>query len=155
MTALPDISRKPYALGMLAACAAAVAAGLGIASVSGEPVTSGTLLAIALTLVAGLTLCALPLAGPPLVTPDRWGLMVLAASMGRTLLVLLAMLVLVEGQGLPKKPVGFGLLAGALIMMFAEAAIAVHLLMKRERLRTPPARPNPVQTAPTSPRSVD
>lgn len=134
MSPLHDIPRKPYAFGMLIATAVALAAGLGIASMS-EGSTSGALIAVALTLLAGLALCALPLAGPPLVSPDRWGLAVLMASVARTMLVLLALVVFVEGQGLPRKPVGFGLLAGALIMMFAEAAIAVHLLMKRERLR--------------------
>ncbi len=140
MTAMEEIPRKPYAMVMLIACAASIALGIGIAAIAGAAGEHGgdqtrVMLAIGLTMLAGLSLCALPLAGPPLVTAERWGLMVLMASVGRTLLVLSAMVVLVEALGLPRQAIGYGLLSGALLMMFAEAGIAVHLLMKRERLR--------------------
>ncbi len=130
---LEPIPRRPFALVCALGVVLSVGAGVGVAASAGA--SSMVLLAIGAVLLAGGALCVLPLLGPPLVTPERWGLVVMMASMARTGLAMVAMLYMVEVLGLPRRPVVIGLLTGTLIMMAIEALAAVWLLSRRERQR--------------------
>ncbi|MDX2117493.1 MAG: hypothetical protein SFY96_04845 [Planctomycetota bacterium] len=94
-----------------------------------------TLACIGAVIAAGAALCVVPLLGPPLVTPDRWGMIVLGISGGRTLLGMGAMLILIEAFAMDRKSVVYGVLAGVTTLMIAEAVVAVLLLSQRERAR--------------------
>jgi hypothetical protein len=102
----------------------------------GSPEARGmTLACIGAVVAAGAALCVVPLMGPPLVTPDRWGMIVLGISGGRTLLGMGAMLILIEAFAMDRKAVVYGVLAGVTTLMIAEAVVAVLLLSQRERAR--------------------
>jgi hypothetical protein len=132
---LPPIPRTPYATAIGAAGLLSIVLGTGIAASAGGD--WGVQSAVATVLVMGALLAALPLVGPPLVTPERWGMIVLGVSAARTFLAAGAMLILLEVQGLDRRPVVYGVLSGTLLMMMLEAAAAVWMLTRRERLRHP------------------
>ena len=118
-------------------CAVATIAGMGIgiAMASGAGGEGMTLTAIAGAILAFGAMCIVPLIGPPLVTADRFGLVVFGVSGLRTMLVLGAMLLLIEALGLPRRPVVTGLLGGVLPIMIAEAFAAVVLIHRRDQSR--------------------
>lgn len=137
---LPDLMPQPAPIPRLpfaAICGlgalASVAGGVGMASSMGGSPDTLVGVGIALALLAGLCLAAL--AGPPLVTDDNWGLVVLGVSGVRTMAALGAMLVLVEVQGLDRKPAVYAMLAGTVVMLVAEAGAAVWLISRRDRQR--------------------
>jgi hypothetical protein len=132
---LPPIPRTPYAV--LVGGAAVLSVGLGtlIAAQMGAPLAGQV--AIAAALILGALLAAIPLLPAPLITPERWGMAVLAVSGARTMAALGAMLILIELQGLPRKPVVYAILAGTFVMMLVEAMAAVWFLSRRDRLRAP------------------
>lgn len=148
---LQSIPRRPFALAVIPAGVASVVLGVLVAAMggSGEGGTVGaasaasmggstmTLASIGLVLGLGAVLALVPLMGPPLVTAERWGMVVLCISGLRTMLAMFAMMVLIQILQLERKPVVFGLLTGTLVMMIVEAAAAVVLLSRRERLRAP------------------
>lgn len=117
------------------AAASAVGMGVGIAVAGSAGGTGAVTAAVAGVLAVGVVLAAVPLLGHPLVRPETWGLVVLGVSAARTLLALGGMLVLIEVQGLDRRPVVYGVLAGTLVMMIAEGAAAAWLLNRRERQR--------------------
>ncbi len=117
------------------AIASVVALGVGLWAASAVGAAGMTLVAIGAVIAAGAALCIIPLMGPPLVKPDNWGMVVLGISGVRTLLAMGAMLVLVEVMNLDRKGVVYGLLAGVVVLMVAEAVAAVWLLSARERAR--------------------
>lgn len=133
-TPLDPIPTRPYAIVMLLTGSLALGLGLFVSRALGGEGT--TLLAVGGALLVGVLLSVIPLLGRPLVTPDNWGLVVLGVSLGRTLLALGAMAILVELSGLPRRPVVIPLLVCTLLVMIAEAATAVWLLSRRERLRS-------------------
>mgnify|MGYP001032565077 CR=1 FL=1 len=92
-----------------------------------------TLAAITGCVLAFGATCVVALIGPPLVTQDRFGMVVLGTSAIRVVLVLAAMILLTEAAGLPKRPVVIGLLGGVLPIMVAEAFAAVVLIHRREK----------------------
>lgn len=110
-----------------------MAVGVGMASAVGGSAATLMGVGVALTLLAGLCLAAM--VGPPLVKPETWGLVVLGVSGLRTMAALGAMLVLVEVQGLDRKPAVYGLLLGTMVMLVAEAGAAVWLISKRDQRR--------------------
>ncbi len=116
---------------MAVSCAVAIAAGLFMAWRGGAD--ADTLVAIGIALGVLASVCVVPLLGPPLVSDDSWGMVVLGTGAMRTMLALGAMLVLIEMQGLPRRPVAAGILTGAVMMMVAEAVAAVRLLAWRDR----------------------
>lgn len=107
------------------ACSVLTAAYLGA--------TSETLVCIAAAIAACSAASIAPLLSPTLVTDTLWGLAVLAASAGRTILALGAMLILIQLLKLPDRPVAIGILVGVCILMIVEAIVAVSLLAKRDR----------------------
>lgn len=120
--------RGPYALLVGGASLVAVGAALLVAQNIGADERTLLALSGALMLCAGL--CVIPSLGAPLVTRERWGLVVMGVSAARTLVGMGAMLVLIEGLGLENRPVVMSLLTGVGIMMIVEAAVAVWLLAK-------------------------
>lgn len=120
--------RGPYALLVGGASLAAVGAALLVAQKIGADERTLLALSGALMLCAGL--CVIPSLGAPLVTRERWGLVVMGVSAARTLVGMGAMLVLIEGLGLANRPVVMSMLTGVGIMMVVEAAVAVWLLAK-------------------------
>ena len=130
---LETIPRAPFAVAMAAATVAALGVGLWLASEQGA--SGATLMAIGGVIGVCAALCIVPLFGEPIVTPERWGLVVMGCSAARTMLAMFGMLVLIEAQGLDRKPVVYGVLSGALILMVIEAATAVWLLSRRESRR--------------------
>lgn len=151
LTEIAPISRQSYAISMTACCLMAIGVGMAAASAAGAE--GETLVAILVALLACASLTIIPLIGPPLVTSDRWGLAVMATSAGRTMVALMGMLILLEVQNHPRKPVVYALLVATLVMMIAEAAIAVRLLAKRDRdrkLLSTPAGVSPSQASPGS-----
>lgn len=129
----PHIPRLGYGVTMAVSCAAAIGAGLFMANRAGANADTLGAVAIALTVLASV--CVVPLLGPPLVSDQSWGLVVLGCGAMRTMLALGAMLVLIEVQGLERRPVVMGILIGAMGMMIAEAAVAVRALAARDRHR--------------------
>ena len=143
---LAPIPRATFAIAMSIATVVALGVATWVASTVGA--AGLTLAAIAAVVFAGGALCIIPLIGPPLVKPDNWGMVVLAISGARTVLAMGAMLVLIEAMGLDRKGVVYGLLAGAVTLMVAEAAVAVWLLSAREHARASvlaAARPAPAE----------
>lgn len=130
------IPRLPYAAMVGFGALVSIGAGVWVAAAVGGQ--AGVQTSVAAVLVIGVLLAVVPLMGPPLVTPDRWGMMVLAVSGIRTMLAMGGMLVLIEVQGLERRPVVYGLLTGTLLMMAIEAMAAVWLLSRRERARSTP-----------------
>lgn len=130
-THLAPIPRTPYAAVM--AAASLVGMGVGLAAASSAGASPAVLMAVGAVLGIGVVLAAAPIVAQPLIKPEVWGLAVLAASGSRTLLALGGMLVLIEMQGLERRPVVYGLLAGTLVMMVAEGAAAAWLLTRRDR----------------------
>lgn len=141
------IPRAPFAIAMSVATFVALGAAMWAAIWAGA--TGMTLTAIASVVLAGGALCIVPLIGPPLVKPDNWGMVVLSISGARTLLGMGAMLVLVEAMDLDRKAVVYGLLAGIVTLMIAEATVAVWLLSARERAKAA-ARPATTSTQHTN-----
>jgi len=132
-TELAPIPRTQYGAVIAAAAVASVMLGLLAArGAGGEP---PVLTALAGVLGAGAALGVVPLLGPRVIPPGVWGLAVLGVSAARTLLALGAMLALIEVQGLERRPVVYGVLAGTGVMMIAEGAAAAWLLMRREACR--------------------
>ncbi len=131
---LAPIPRVPFAVACGVGAVASVLTGLATASGAGggQDVLIGV--GIALGLLAAMSI--VPLIGPPLISAESWGLAVLGVSGLRTIGALGAMLVLIEVQGLARKPAVYGLLIGTVVMLIAEAGAAVWLLSRRERLRT-------------------
>ncbi len=127
------IPRAPFAIAM--SIASVIALGVALWAASAVGAAGMTLAAIAAVVLAGAALCIIPLIGPPLVKPDNWGMVVLGISGARTLLGMGAMLILVEAMDLDRKGVVYGLLAGIITLMVAEAIVAVWLLSARERAR--------------------
>lgn len=130
---LAPIPRAPFALAMLCASIAALAAAYFLSTGQGAqgPVLSSIMGAVVIAcLMSGVALL-----GSPIVTPERWGLVVLGVSGARTILALGGMLILLEVQGLPRKPVVYGLLSAVFILMTVEASVAAILLNRRERQR--------------------
>lgn len=127
------IPRAPYAAAMAAATVAALGIGLWLAA--GQGASGATLMAIGGVIGACAALSIVPLLGEPVVTPERWGLVVMGCSAARTLFAMFGMLILIQMQGLERKPVVYGVLAGAFILMTIEAAVAVWLLGRRESRR--------------------
>lgn len=130
---MAPIPRLPFAAICAVASCAAVTLGVLVASQAGG--AGETLFSIAGVLIVASALCLIPLIGPPLVTPERWGIAVMLASGARTMVALFALLVLIEVHGAPRRPVVFGVLTGVTILMTAEAVAAVWLLSRRERLK--------------------
>ncbi len=161
MTPLQPIPTRPFALaitlgglasiglGVLAALAAGSADSAAPAAAAADQVAAAatasaavppmTLAAIAAVLALGVVIAFAPLIGPPLVTPDRWGLIVLMVSGARTLLAMGAMMAMIQILHLERKPVVYGVLTGTVVMMTVEALAAVALLNRRERLRASPS----------------
>lgn len=128
------IARGIYALGMAIVSVLAIALGLIVTrAVGGPDIGQSVLVAVGAALLLSAAFALIPMVGPPLVPSDRWGMAVMMASMGRTLAAMGAMVMLLEVQGLPRKPVVYGVLSGVFVMMMAEAMIAVWLLNKRDR----------------------
>jgi hypothetical protein len=134
-----------YALGMagatvLAVLGAAGAAslagpGTGLTGVDGAPVRAsdgGSRLLGGLTagIVAVAAVSLVPIMAARLVPASQWGMSVLLSSGARTILALGVLLLLVQA-GLPKQPTTFGMLTGAMILIVAEAALAVWLINRR------------------------
>lgn len=140
---LAPIPRRPFAIGCGVGAIVSIGLGLLIASAMGGGGGGGgvgdggsqVLISVGFVLAVGAALSLVPLAGPPLVTPERWGLVVMGVSAVRTFAVLGMMLLLLEGQGLPRKPVVYAILAGTFVMMVVEASVAVYLLGRREQAR--------------------
>lgn len=120
------IPLRRLALTALACDLAGILAGLAACSLAGAG--SSTLLAtgIALMVLGGVGLAPVLLSS--LVPADRWGLLVLGASVARTLLAIAAVLTLVEIGGFARRPVVLGVLSGALVMLVLEAITAVRNL---------------------------
>lgn len=141
---LAPIPRVPYAITMLCASAVAIWAAYAVATAQGAegPVLASVMgAAVIASLMSGVAL--LP---APIVTPERWGLIVLGTSGARTMLALGAMLLMLEVQGLPRTPVVYGILAAVFVLMTAEASVAAILLNRRERQR---ARGNQISSVPS------
>lgn len=121
--------RTPYALFAGGGCllSAIGAAFVAVRTGAGE---SG-LLAIVGVLALCVGVCIAPLMGPPLVTRERWGLVVMGASLARTLVVMGGMMVLIEAMHIDRRPVVYSLLTGGLMMMAIEAIVAALLLNRR------------------------
>jgi hypothetical protein len=117
------------------ALASALGIGLGVLVARGVGGGPDVLGPIAAALALAAIVMVVPLVGPPLVTAHTWGLAAMGASMGRTLLAMGGMMVLITVLGLPAKPVVYGLLSGAVLMMAAEAGIAVRVLARVDRDR--------------------
>lgn len=139
---LAPIPRSLYALLMTGAGVAALAAGLLVARAAAAEGDADFLLPVAGSLLFSIALAVVPLLGPPLVTPPRWGLVVLGVTATRTLVAMGAMLILLEILGLPRRPVVYGLLSGTLLLLVADAIGAVWLLSRRDAARIPAA-PSP------------
>lgn len=136
---LAPIQRQPFALACGVATVAGIAIALALASRGGGE--GLTLAAVAACIAAFGALCLVPLMGPPLVTSDRFGMVVFGVSGVRTMLVLGAMIGLTEGAGLPKTPVVHALLGGVLPIMVGEALAAAWVIHRRDLS----ARPSTVQ----------
>lgn len=136
----PPIPRALYAGIMAIATLVAFGVGLWVADRNGADGPVLMSIAVALAAVASLTI--IPLLGESLIRPDRWGLSVLACSGIRTLIAMGAMLILIEAQGLPRKPVVYGVFGGSIVLLVIEAAAAVWLL-NRQTLSYPPAASTP------------
>lgn len=132
---LADIPRLQYGIACLVAGAISIALGVIVARLAGPDVSVGVLWAVGTALAVGVTTCVIPMLPSPVVKAETWGLSVMMASVMRTLLTMGILLFMLEAQGLPRKPVVFGVLAGAFVMMMAEAMVAVLLLSRRDRAR--------------------
>lgn len=132
---LADIPRLQYGIACLVAGVVSVVLGVVVARMVGPDVSVGVLWAVGTALAVGVTTCVIPMLPSPVVKPETWGLSVMMASVMRTLLTMGILLFMLEAQGLPRKPVVFGVLAGAFVMMMAEAMVAVLLLSRRDRAR--------------------
>lgn len=127
------IPRMMYGVTMAVSCAAAIGAGLFMADRAGANADALGAIGIALAVLASV--CIVPMLGPPLVSGESWGMVVLGCGAMRTMLALGAMLVLIEIQGLERRPVVMGILTGAMMIMIAEAVVAVRALAARDRMR--------------------
>jgi hypothetical protein len=145
---LEAIPKAPFAIAMAAGTLAALAVGVWLAASQGGE--GATLLAIAGVIAACAALCVVPLLGEPVVTPERWGLVVMGCSAFRTLIAMFGMMVLIQVQGLERKPVVYGVLSGAFLLMTVEALAAVWLLNKRESRRLQLARSSGVTNSHSS-----
>src|SRR5437763_769797 len=68
------------------------------------------------------------------VGPDFWGIAVLLCGVGRGLAVLgLAFVLDHAGTGLMTRPLYFGALGGAVLILIAESAVAIRILAQLER----------------------
>lgn len=135
MTALlPPINRARFALimGVATVCATGLAAGL---AASADGANTNTTLIVAGIVAASLLLSVVAMLGPNFISDDAWGLAVLGTTAMRTMLAMGAMVMLIEIVKLPKQPVVYGLLGGAILMCFAEAAAAVWQIQKRDIAR--------------------
>lgn len=133
MSTLEAIPNRPYSLAMGASAVVAVALAALMGSSMGltGPVLMGVM---GVAAVMGAMFVAM-LIGPTLITPENWGLAIMAVSGARTMLALGAMLVMVESMGLPRAPVVYSIMVPAALLMTVEACVAVMLLMARERAR--------------------
>lgn len=137
---LAPIPGRPFAL--VCGLGLLISVGVGLLVASGAGGDERVLLAVGGVLAFGGALFVLPLLGPPVITPERWGLGVMLASMLRTGVALGAMLLLIEVQGLPKRSTTMGILFGTFVMMGVEAVAAVWLLTVRDRLRAVARKPD-------------
>jgi hypothetical protein len=131
---LPPINRARFAqiMGVATLCAAAAAGGIAWAAEGGN--TTTTLVIVGLV-IASLLPSVVAMLGPSFISDEAWGLSVLGTCAMRTMLAMGAMLLLIEMVKLPREPVVFGLLAGAMILTLTEAGLAVWQLQRREAAR--------------------
>ncbi len=108
---------------------------LGLAIASQQEGATGTLVSIGIALGLCSLVALVALVGPPLVTPERFGLVVLGSTAARTMISVLLILVLTHVQGLAKRPVAYGVMSGTFVLLMIEAAAAVWLLAKIDRVR--------------------
>ncbi len=127
------IPRGLYAAIMV--CGVALSVILGVAIAAQQEGAAGTLLSIGIALGLCGSIALVALVGPPLVTTERFGLVVLGSTAARTMVSVLLILVLTQVQGLAKRPVAYGVMSGTFVLLIIEAAAAVWLLARIDRAR--------------------
>lgn len=123
--------RALYAIAMLCAALAATACAWFVAGrvALGEQASA----AAAAAVVGGA--CVVGFLPAFLGGAGRFGVMVLAASVGRLLLVLIGATLLTEIAGHPRRPVWIGAASGAAIALIIESVLAIKILVAIERSR--------------------
>lgn len=129
----PKIPRGLHAAIMIGGVVLSVILGVAIASQQED--ATGTLLSIGIALGLCGSIALIALVGPPLVTQERFGLVVLGSTAARTMISVLLILVLTQVQGLAKRPVAYGVMSGTFVLLIIEAAAAVWLLARIDRAR--------------------
>jgi hypothetical protein len=142
-TSTPSLPRARYgALMGLTCVAATVGAGLAARLMGGgEHVQMLAVLCVGCASTA--TFLPVLLAGKGRWGESNFGIVVLGASMARTLLLLALALVVSQGRELSPRPFWIGILAGGGVVLMVESLLAVTLLarLEREKSAGPLARP--------------
>jgi hypothetical protein len=125
------IPRRLYAARVaLATAAALVAAGL-IASLAGADART----AAAAVLALGIGSIATFIPAVMVIGPGRWGIAVLLSGVGRALIVLGAAYAMDHaGAGLPTRPLYFGAVGGAVLVLVLETVAAIRILARMEHI---------------------
>lgn len=124
------IPRATYAVAM--GCATLVALGLSVMVAMAMSGSSQSLLGVVIGVLACSAAMVIPMMGPPLVTPDRWGMVVLGCTGVRTMIGLGGMLLLSQAFPGDKKAIVFAILTGTMILIGAEGLVAVWLLARQD-----------------------
>lgn len=145
---IPKSPKATYTGLMLAVSLAAIAAAAGIARSMGGDGRTTTLAAAAVAIGSVATFLPILLgrrskdAGAGM---GNFGVLVLVASVTRTLLILSAALLFDQTRQLVRPALWIGAMGGAVIVLVAESAVAIALLSRLERLKTSQ---RPAPTAP-------
>lgn len=121
---------------MVVATLAAIALVVLVALNVGVAMPVTVMMAVGMVLLGATSI--VPLLGRPIVTPENWGLVVMGVGIARTTMAMIVILSIqgsIESVDSARKHVALALLGGAVIMMMAEATVAVILLAKRDATR--------------------
>lgn len=129
-TALEPIRDRWYAIVVLGASVVGGLLGGVVAGAIGATAEQSAAIGVAGFVIGFVGL--LPVAGRFLITPSIWGLAVMAATAAQFLVALMAMFVIIEAFGLPRRPAVFGVLTATMLVLIAETLCAVLLLALRD-----------------------
>ncbi len=132
----PHFPKGRYAALMAPACAAAAVGAWLVARMMGGDTSTQTLAAACVAAASVVTFLPALLAGNTRGGGTNFGVLVLAASMSRTLMLLVLALVMSETRELASRPFWIGILAGGGLVLIVESSLAVMFLARLERQRT-------------------
>lgn len=144
-TTIPVAKYLPRAM-----LAGVVGVGIGIGAVAALGGTSQAMMIAGCVIAIAAALGVVPAIIPSLARVDRFGLAVLAGTMGQTLVAIAAAFALTTMFDLPRRPLVLGSFAGVFAVMMLQAIAATTLLNSLPTSKLPttpqPATPSPADT---------